>query len=65
MSQEAKDLIKKMLTYDPTKRISAAEALSDPWIAKNRVHTPLNKKVLDNLSGFQVYRAFDAISLFL
>ncbi len=27
-------LVKKMLTYDMDKRISASEALSEPWIAK-------------------------------
>jgi calcium-dependent protein kinase len=32
ISEEAKSLIKKMLTYDPKKRISAELALADPWI---------------------------------
>jgi calcium-dependent protein kinase len=34
VSKEAKELVKKLLTYDPAKRISAAEALNDPWILK-------------------------------
>lgn len=34
MSPEAIDLIKRMMSYDPTKRISATQALSDPWILK-------------------------------
>ena len=31
LSEESKDLIKKLLTYDPNKRISASEALEHPW----------------------------------
>lgn len=46
-----------MLTYDHTKRISASEALNDEWVMKNRKPTPLNKKVMDNLSSFQVSMA--------
>lgn len=33
VSDEAKDLIQKMLTYDPEKRISALEALKHPWFS--------------------------------
>ena len=32
ISKEAKDLIAKMLTYDPNERISALEAFHHPWI---------------------------------
>lgn len=32
VSEEAKSIIKKMLTYDAKKRISAEGALNDPWI---------------------------------
>jgi serine/threonine protein kinase len=31
VSDEAKDLIAKMLVFDPSKRISAAEVLAHPW----------------------------------
>ncbi|XP_027939186.1 calcium-dependent protein kinase 29-like isoform X3 [Vigna unguiculata] len=31
-SDAAKDLIRKMLTYDPKERITAAEALEHPWL---------------------------------
>ena len=34
MTVEAKDLIDKMLTCDPSKRISAKLALKHPWVAK-------------------------------
>ncbi|XP_077596405.1 calcium/calmodulin-dependent protein kinase type II subunit alpha isoform X1 [Stigmatopora nigra] len=33
VTPEAKDLINKMLTINPSKRISAAEALKHPWIS--------------------------------
>lgn len=33
MTPEAKDLINKMLTINPSKRITAAEALKHPWIS--------------------------------
>ena len=35
VSKEAKELIKKMLTYNPDRRISALDALKDSWILKN------------------------------
>lgn len=34
VSKEAKELVKRMLTYDQTKRISAGEALKNPWLMK-------------------------------
>lgn len=34
MTPEAKDLINKMLTINPAKRITAAEALKHPWICQ-------------------------------
>lgn len=54
ISSEAKNLIKKMLTYKPEERISARDALNDVWLHKNLAEVPLNKKVLDNLGSFQV-----------
>lgn len=35
ISSEAKILISKLLTYDESRRISAFEALQDPWVTKN------------------------------
>jgi len=32
VSREAKLMIKKMLTFNPEERVSAEEALNDPWI---------------------------------
>lgn len=37
VTPEAKDLINKMLTINPSKRITAAEALKHPWISVSQV----------------------------
>lgn len=54
ISQDAKNLIKKMLTYNAKDRISALEALNDKWIQANSSQNQLNVKVLSNLSSFHV-----------
>lgn len=54
ISKDAKLLINKMLTYDPKKRISAAEALKDPWIVSNSHNNPISSNVLKNFSAFNV-----------
>lgn len=57
ISNEAKDLIKKMLTYDPNQRITAEAAINHPWI-KKKVNEPVDTKVttnaLQNLRTFRV-----------
>lgn len=35
ISDDAKQLVRKMLTRDPEARISASQALQDPWITRN------------------------------
>ena len=56
ISQEGKNLLKKMLTYDNTKRISSTECLEDFWIKHNVQSSSINKeiatKVLTNLKNF-------------
>lgn len=53
VSQKAKDLIKKMIKYNPKERISIEEALSDDWFKTVNVQeTELNKNVLLNLKKF-------------
>lgn len=58
MSSEAKDLVKKLLTYEPSKRISAAEAIQHPWIKKQadqeKVEKSLATNALSNLKAFRV-----------
>lgn len=58
ISNEAKNLIRKLLTYDPKQRINAKEALNDIWITtyaeKTNEVTNLSSKYLNNLSKFHV-----------
>lgn len=42
-----------MLTKDPAKRITSVEAYNNKWIQANTSATPLNEKLLNNLSAFQ------------
>lgn len=56
VSESAKNLIRKMLTYNPAFRISAKEALEDEWISTH-CNMPLSKNppealVLNNLKSF-------------
>ena len=57
ISNDAKDLIKKMLTYDPIQRITAEAAMNHGWI-KKKVHEVSDPKAtfnaLQNLKNFRV-----------
>jgi calcium-dependent protein kinase len=55
ISKEAKDLIKKLLTFKPDDRISAEEALQHPWIHdfKVEVDTDAATNALGNLKNFR------------
>ena len=51
------DLLKKMMTYDFTKRITASEALSHAWIKKEaelEEDTEATLAALENLKNFRV-----------
>jgi calcium-dependent protein kinase len=56
VSPEGKNLIKKLLEYNPEKRPSAKEALNDPWfktvIKKDAGN--INKEVMENLRKLNV-----------
>ncbi|CAD8138169.1 unnamed protein product [Paramecium octaurelia] len=52
ISEDAKDLIKKMLVTDPDKRISAQDALQHEWIKITQKEKKLNHKSLENLARF-------------
>lgn len=56
-TQESMDLIQKLLTYDPEKRISALEALEHPWIqhrAQEKIDIVATTSALNNLAHFRV-----------
>ncbi len=57
VSDEAIDLVKKCLTYNPDKRISAGDALTHSWFEKfaklEKVEKSLASKALSNLKNFR------------
>ncbi|ETV94675.1 CAMK/CAMK1 protein kinase, variant 1 [Aphanomyces invadans] len=56
LSDEAKDLLSHLLTVDPEKRFTAADALSHPWM-NPRFRRRLSRRYRDGLSGrLQAYR---------
>ena len=67
ISDDAKDLVTKMMTKNVKERISAVEALAHPWI-KEKVKTKFNEKVamsaVHTLSNFQVRRQYSYEQLF-
>lgn len=62
LSGEAKEFIKKLLQYDPEKRISAAEALNDPWMKKFQTGGEVQKgfilQSIENLRAFRTQMTF-------
>ena len=57
VSKEAKDLVQKMLTKDPRKRITAEEAWNDPWIQMRSKGLVADKEIdsraMQKLLGFR------------
>ena len=57
ISNEAKDLLSKLLEKVPSKRISAIEALEHPWIKNlapnSKMNKEVGKRVFENLRNFQ------------
>ena len=57
VSREAIDLLKKMLTYDPERRITAFDALNHPWVTKKAHEEFDNDEImsaLTNLKNFNI-----------
>ena len=57
VSREAIDLLKKLMTYDSARRISAEEALKHKWISKKayeEVDNDVTLAALINLKNFNV-----------
>jgi calcium-dependent protein kinase len=53
VSSEAKDLVSKLLLYNPDDRISAVDALNHPWLSKfattDKIDKVITKRTLQNL----------------
>lgn len=68
ISEQAKDIIKNMLTYDPNKRIGAEATLQHAWIKeKLMIDSKVNSaKVLKNLIKFRAdYKLQKAVLLYI
>ena len=65
LSNDAKDLISKLLEYDPNKRITAKNALNHPWFKSTGITEIMNKRnkldineiqyMLNNLQNYRNY----------
>jgi len=70
ISNSAKRFIRRMMEYNPDKRISAQEALSDPWfvehLVKKSIPKPLASEALVRLDAFRTgTKLQEAIWVFL
>ncbi len=57
ISDKAKDLITKLLTYDVDQRPSAEDALKHPWITDSVQHTVDTNVAMGALSNLKTFRA--------
>ncbi|ONI32306.1 hypothetical protein PRUPE_1G360100 [Prunus persica] len=65
ISDSAKDLIKKMLTRDAKKRITAAEVLEHPWMTKDGEASdkPIDSAVLIRMKQFRAMNKLKKLAL--
>ncbi|KAI4336738.1 hypothetical protein L6164_015228 [Bauhinia variegata] len=65
ISAAAKDLIRKMLTYDPKKRITAAEALEHPWMKEGGEASdkPIDSAVFKRMKQFRAMNKMKKLAL--
>ncbi|CAI9110935.1 OLC1v1011045C1 [Oldenlandia corymbosa var. corymbosa] len=65
ISMSAKDFVKKLLVKDPRARLTAAQALSHPWVREggNASEIPLDISVLSNMRQFVKYSRLKQFAL--
>uniref|UniRef100_A0A1J3G363 non-specific serine/threonine protein kinase n=2 Tax=Noccaea caerulescens TaxID=107243 RepID=A0A1J3G363_NOCCA len=64
ISESAKDLVRKMLTKDPKKRISAAQVLEHPWIKGGEApDKPIDSAVLSRMKQFRAMNKLKKLAL--
>ncbi|XVE82484.1 hypothetical protein DITRI_Ditri16bG0008500 [Diplodiscus trichospermus] len=65
ISDSAKDFVKKLLVKDPQARLTAAQALSHPWVREggNASEIPVDISVLSNLRQFVKYSRLKQFAL--
>ncbi|KAM1793312.1 hypothetical protein EV1_036608 [Malus domestica] len=65
ISDSAKDLVRKMLTQDPRKRITSAEVLEHPWLRVGGVASdkPIDSAVLSRMKQFRAMNKLKQLAL--
>lgn len=65
ISESAKDLVRRMLTQDPKKRITAAEVLEHPWIKDGGEASdkPIDSAVLSRMKQFRAMNKLKKLAL--
>ncbi|KAK7262953.1 hypothetical protein RJT34_30535 [Clitoria ternatea] len=65
ISNAAKDFVKKLLVKDPRARLTAAQALSHPWVREGgeALEIPIDISVLSNMRQFVKYSRFKQFAL--
>ncbi|KZV22397.1 calcium-dependent protein kinase [Dorcoceras hygrometricum] len=65
ISPSAKDLVRRMLTQDPKKRITAAEVLEHPWIREGGEASdkPIDSAVLSRMKQFRAMNKLKKLAL--
>ncbi|XAR53791.1 Non-specific serine/threonine protein kinase [Bertholletia excelsa] len=64
ISNSAKDLVRKMLTQDPKKRITSAQVLEHPWIREGGASDrPIDSAVLSRMKQFRAMNKLKKLAL--
>ncbi|WVY91276.1 hypothetical protein V8G54_036790 [Vigna mungo] len=65
ISSSAKDLVRKMLTKDPKKRITSAQVLEHPWLREggNASDKPIDSAVLSRMKQFRAMNKLKKLAL--
>ncbi|XP_062088475.1 calcium-dependent protein kinase 21-like [Humulus lupulus] len=64
ISTTAKDLIKRMLTQDPKKRITSAQVLDHPWLREGEASDdPIDSAVLSRMKQFRAMNKLKQLAL--
>jgi len=52
VSEEGKDIVAKLLSRDPSLRISPQEALEHPWFSAESLTKKIDKKIFQNIKWY-------------
>lgn len=63
ISHSAKDLVRRMLTQDPKKRITSAQVLEHPWIKEEASDKPIDSAVLSRMKQFRAMNKLKKLAL--